>query len=272
MESLAVSRQEAERLLSERVEIGTKLLNEYKVPLSATDMLLKYRKFNSFNVTLLQKIFGSKIIANSYSLTVPDARKGSTFDSYIESIRARISKIESIKEQLVLYNDSIEQTIEPTRNYIKNRSIQNDKVFIVHGHDKLALREIERFVRIIGLNPIILNEQVNAGKTLIEKLEAYSDVGFAIIILSPDDEGKAKVDKNLRPRARQNVIAELGYFVAKIGRERVCPLYIEGVEIPSDFSGVVYVPMDKGGSWKQKLFKELHEAGFNIDTNTVLNW
>ncbi|HEX9061250.1 MAG TPA: TIR domain-containing protein [Clostridia bacterium] len=145
----------------------------------------------------------------------------------------------------------------------------NKKVFIVHGHDDLIRTNVELILRKLNLEPIILNEQANQGKTIIEKLETHSDVGFAVVILSPDDEGKAKSQSELKPRARQNVIAELGYFIGKLGRNRVCPLYVEGVEIPSDFNGVGYILYDKAGKWKFDLANELKSCGYDIDLNKL---
>jgi predicted nucleotide-binding protein len=109
--------------------------------------------------------------------------------------------------------------------------------------------------------------------TIIEKLEANStDVGFAIAILTGDDVGYPKdVPAKLLPRARQNVILELGFFMAKISRGRVFALYEDGVELPSDFQGVVYTKLDSSGAWKYKLGKELRYAGFDIDLNKVGN-
>ena len=98
--------------------------------------------------------------------------------------------------------------------------------------------------------------------TVIEKIEFYSDVCFAVVILSPDDVGAlATQSEQLNPRARQNVILELGYMVAKLGRDHVCALVKEGVEIPSDFTGVVYVTMDSAGAWKFELGKEIRPRG-----------
>jgi predicted nucleotide-binding protein len=120
----------------------------------------------------------------------------------------------------------------------------------------------------LGLRPIILAEEPNAGRTIIEKLEASSSVGFAAVLLTPDDVGATKDNSNsLKPRARQNVILELGYFVAKLGRERVCALYRAGVELPSDYHGVAYVVLDDQGAWKLAFAREMKASGINVDLN-----
>ncbi|MCK7496712.1 MAG: nucleotide-binding protein [Comamonadaceae bacterium] len=119
--------------------------------------------------------------------------------------------------------------------------------------------------------PIILLEQPNEGKTIIEKFERNADVSFAIVLLTPDDQGNAiEQSKEVRSRSRQNVILELGYFTGRLGRDRVCPLYQSGVELPSDIHGLVYVEMDKRGAWKMDLIKELRQAKLPIATSDLL--
>ena len=143
-------------------------------------------------------------------------------------------------------------------------------VFVVHGQDKEAKLEVARLLERLSLKPIVLHEQPSRGKTIVEKIEYYSNVAFAVVILSPDDVGGLAADRStLRPRARQNVILELGYMVAKLGRDRVCALVKGGVEIPSDFDGVVYVTMDWNGAWKFELGRELKAAAIAVDLNTI---
>ena len=143
------------------------------------------------------------------------------------------------------------------------------EVFVVHGQDTAAREEVARFLGKAGLKPIVLHEQASSGRTVIEKLEHYSDVGFAVVLLTPDDVGGLLGQKQ-KPRARQNVIAELFYFIGKLGRERVCALKKGELEIPSDSGGVVYVAMDDAGAWKQSLLRELEEAGYSIDWKKAL--
>lgn len=145
------------------------------------------------------------------------------------------------------------------------------KVFVVHGHDVETKESVARFLERLRLEPIILHEQANSGRTIIEKFEAFSDVGFAIVLLTPDDIGaSSSAPKELKPRARQNVILELGYFMGRLSRYRVCALYKQGVEIPSDYQGVLYVELDSAGAWRTKLAQELVEANFSIDLDGLL--
>lgn len=150
----------------------------------------------------------------------------------------------------------------------EDRVVHSGRVFVVHGHDEGARESVARFLEKLGLQPIILHEQANRGGTVIEKIERHRDVGFAVVLLTPDDQGCVKGGE-LEPRARQNVLLELGYFLGCLGRERVCALKRGQVEIPSDFAGVVWTPMNDDG-WKQALSRELQDAGYEIDWNKVM--
>lgn len=149
--------------------------------------------------------------------------------------------------------------------------LDKTKVFIVHGRDNLAKEETARFVESLGLKAIILHEQASAGSTIIEKIETYSNVGFAIVLYTPCDLGKAKDEDELQPRARQNVVFEHGYLMGKIGRKNVCALVKSKVEKPNDISGVVYIDMDDNGAWKHMLIKEMKNAGYEIDANKLFS-
>jgi predicted nucleotide-binding protein len=143
------------------------------------------------------------------------------------------------------------------------------RVFIVHGHDEGARESVARFLEKLDFIPIILHEQANKGQTIIEKIEANSDVSFAVVLLTPDDEGCTK-GETPKPRARQNVLLELGYFLAKLGRENVCALHKASVEIPTDYAGVIWTKFDNHGSWKNALAKELLAAGHQVDLNKTI--
>jgi predicted nucleotide-binding protein len=105
-----------------------------------------------------------------------------------------------------------------------------------------------------------------------KNLKTNSDVGFAVVLLTGDDRGGSATakDDQLELRARQNVILELGFFLGRLGRSRVCALHRDGVEIPSDYSGVLYVKLDQQGDWRLQLAKELKAAGFPVDMNMAL--
>jgi predicted nucleotide-binding protein len=147
---------------------------------------------------------------------------------------------------------------------------KSNKIFIVHGQDVAARESMARFIEHLGFEAVILHEQANRGGTIIEKIEANRDVGFAIVLLTPDDEGRRMGDLNLAPRARQNVLLELGYFMAYLGRPNICALRRGDVDIPSDFAGVVWTDLDPAGAWKTSLGRELTAAGYSLDWNKVM--
>jgi len=135
-------------------------------------------------------------------------------------------------------------------------------VFIVHGRDEGTKEALARHVEKLGFKPVILHEQANQGRTIIEKFEDHSkDVGFAVVLCTPDDEGKSVKEDELKPRARQNVILELGFFLAKLGRGSVCVLYGKGVEMPSDYDGVLYISLED--NWREQLRAEIEAAGIS---------
>lgn len=153
---------------------------------------------------------------------------------------------------------------------MKSPTIQNnidfDKIFIVHGHDSGLKHEVARLVEKQNLTAVILSEQANKGKTIIEKFGEYSDVSGAICLFTADDFGHAKADANEQSRARQNVVLETGYFMGKLGRNRTVILADDGIEMPSDLSGVVYT---NTVNWQIDLLKDLKAMGYNVDFNKL---
>jgi hypothetical protein len=143
------------------------------------------------------------------------------------------------------------------------------RVFIVHGHNDGLKQAVARLLEKLDIQPVVLHEQPNQGKTIIEKFEHYSKVSFALILLTADDEGRVRGEPSLRNRARQNVVLEWGFFLGLLGRERVCALYEDGVEIPSDYSGVLLVKVDSGSAWQYQVAKELRAAGVDVDLNKI---
>lgn len=149
------------------------------------------------------------------------------------------------------------------------------KVFIVHGHNEEIKQAVLNVILTLKLTPIILSEMANLGSTVIEKFNSYSDVDFAVVILSADDFGYSKKEnsKNKKLRARQNAVLELGFFIAKLGRERVFPLHekCNDFEVPSDINGLVYYTYEVNGNWKLGLAKELLSAGIEVDANIFIS-
>lgn len=186
----------------------------------------------------------------------------------VESLATKVTRLEGLVELLQTERQLRDgDTITGSRPTVTGR-----RIFLVHGHDHAVLQEVARYLERLDQEVVILREQPNSGRTIIEKFENFSDVAFAIVLLTPDERGGATTvsSEDQLPRARQNVILELGYFLGRLGRSRVCALYREGVEIPSDYSGVLYVRLDEAGGWRLELAKELKAAGLQVDMNRAL--
>ncbi len=200
-----------------------------------------------------------------------------------QQLRNVVSLISIRKQDIIFsseYSDDITRGIMNEAKQIINNSpikeinqdkliLDKSKVFIVHGHDEAVKLEVADFIKTLGLEPIILHQQANNGKTIIEKIEEHSDVGFGVVLYTPCDIGSTKdKQEKFQPRARQNVIFEHGFLIGKIGRENVCALVSSNeIELPNDISGIVYTHMS--GNWKIELAKELRESEYytpKIDT------
>lgn len=176
------------------------------------------------------------------------------------------------KEEEILVPLLKEQRANNTVNEI---NILNNNIFIVHGHNEAMKLAVARTIEKLGLDPVILHEKSNQGQTIIEKFLTNSNVGFAVVLLSSDDVGYSKKDgeKKAKSRARQNVVFELGFFTAKLGRKKVVALVENNgdFEFPSDIHGVIYVGYDgETGKWKFDLARELVESGYKIDVNKII--
>ena len=185
-------------------------------------------------------------------------------------------------EQKSLMLAALQQTIQVVRDDAFGESKRpeavswsrapSNRIFIVHGHDHAAKAELEVFLQSLGVEPIVLHRQPDQGRTLIEKFEQHSDVGFAFILLTPDDvayaadqDALADIDRNKEFRARPNVIFEFGYFVGKLGRQRVCCLIRGDVARPSDIDGLVYKPITQSvEAIGLSMIKELKAAGYTV--------
>lgn len=162
-----------------------------------------------------------------------------------------------------------DETQTPTSSEVReDTKITTNEIFIVHGRDEGAKNMVARFLERLDLKPVILAEMPGEGRTIIEKFEQHAQVGYAIVLLTPDDAGSLQGDENdPKPRARQNVIFELGFFIGHLGRKRVCALTKGDVEIPSDYAGIEYIPFNDADDWKLKLIRKLKSGGFEIDAN-----
>lgn len=214
----------------------------------------------------LRDFRGVSFTPGSYSSMNPEPAFAKAFANGRGSAEVLLQSMIDEVEEYWPESDTDESPAEEVTPPLSNR------VFIVHGHNDAFREIVARLIEQLDLDPIILHEQPNKGRTIIEKFVDYSDVGFSVVILTADDLGGKADDApdSISPRARQNVILELGFFLGRLGRERVCALYEEGVEIPSDYEGVLFVPLDKAGAWRLLLGRELRAAGLEADLNKII--
>jgi predicted nucleotide-binding protein len=183
------------------------------------------------------------------------------------TLKTRIGILKGVIETMEIEVSSEDDNIVSA----KTDSVDKRKVFIVHGHDETSKHQLESLLQRVGLEPIILHRKPNRGMAIIEKIEANRDVAFAVVLMTGDDVGRRKLDdpsKDL-PRARQNVVLELGYFMGFLGRDKVAVLYERGVEIPSDYNGVAWIELDSHSIWEYKISKELSDAGLNANLSKI---
>ncbi len=233
----------------------------------------KYKIWDEQNKEILRRIVNNSDLVNSYLQQGPAFSKlvmaslEYNISNHRKQIESKLTSLLAIIARLEVFPDYIFQAD------IGNKSNEEitKRVFIVHGHDNAAKEELARYLVKIDLEPIILHEQPDRGQTIIEKIQSNSNVSFAIILLTPDDKGYdiSKPD-SISFRARQNVILELGYFIGLLGRDHVCALHKGDLELPSDFSGILWTPMDEKGAWKIKVAQEINSSGLKINLNLLL--
>ena len=291
---LRVSKEEARQKIQAQIEKGQQLLcRQIRSDDELDKVGIEANNWSKYNTDLLIMLFDTPVPGDEYTnfnysrLTYDEADNIFIENPHVSDIHEyrmheyqatmedSISSLKGIRDRLELYDEPSETPQRTSGNEEISDTPQStfgNDVFIVHGHDEAAKHAITEFVRKLGLNPIILDEQANRGQTIIEKFEENTgEVGFAIVLLTPDDVGAPKDKQDeFKPRARQNVVLELGYFMAKLGRERVCPLLKDEVEKPSDIDGLVYVPMNSSDGWQLKLAREMNQAGLPVDPQKLL--
>lgn len=270
---LTISKSRLLSLFEESIRCGKGFINKAVYSPEGYEILLNdYNIWNNNNLDLLRDSFSVSL--NDYYEGYKEVGEISDlFDSPVEfiyketklknKISSKCKNLESLINKLELRED----LIMAKKESVNCSSFDKTKVFIVHGHDDLAKTEVARFVEKLGFDAIILHEQASRSKTIIEKIEEYSNVGFGIVIYTACDEGKAKGEDNLKDRARQNVVLEHGFLMGKLGRRNVCTLVKETVETPNDISGVVYTPMVNG--WEMSVAKEMDSAGYDVNFNKL---
>jgi len=237
-----------------------------------------FSKWERATALALRNIFGEtdkhvdEFTSIGYSPMVFTAGSGDApFDrAYLRGLQSAKALLESMVEEIKEYWQEDDGAPAPAQLPPNSKIVTESKnVFIVHGRDDGIKETVARFVGNLGHTPIILHEQPSGGKTVIEKFEANAEACFVIALMTPDDMGGLSGQKEFKPRARQNVIFEFGYFIGRLSRKRVCAITKGDVEIPSDYAGVVYIPMDAAGAWRMLLLREMKAAGLSVDANKV---
>ncbi len=258
--------------LSDRIAIGEELLNRNIQQVPELEKLNKdSSNWDDYNEELIKRAFNNQYSEYYHEYSRVNQMVGFTGfgvhpDAHNPAYKLKLAK-EKITNCLTILNrlvdklPLIDQDGSIGSYQTEARAFYNCG-FIVHGHNDTVKLEVARYVENdLKRKAIILHEQVNKGQTIIEKFESNSTVDFAIALWTADDVGKAKAEADLHDRARQNVIFETGFFIGTLGRENVIVLYEDGVEIPSDYSGIIFIRL--AGNWKDDLRKEI-EAIYQI--------
>ncbi|TDV88011.1 putative nucleotide-binding protein [Halomonas alkaliantarctica] len=279
---LAVMQADADAKLEDRIVKGTEL----KSSLSSSqqtyeEVKSEFRIWDDYNEELLKRIFTTDDIADEYSgwagVAIMSFGGGPSRSEQIrdlnDDIEKKLQRLSSIKQRLELIPQAPSaQTSISAESDATQRESLSKKVFVVHGHDEVAKTNLEIFLGEIGLTPIVLHRQADGGLTIIEKFEKHSDVGYAFILLTPDEVAylaneDALPDEERRKelRARPNVVFEFGYFVGKLGRSRTCCLYTGDVALPSDVSGMIYKKYNSSiEEVAYGIIKDLKAVGYQL--------
>jgi predicted nucleotide-binding protein len=269
---LLVPREEARKKIKEQREKGSQILFSVTPGLQIEHLrkMLEKAKRDStrwaqFTIDLLTTLFAGMQIGREFGDSWVNASAYSARE-LTDWMNTRLNRLDSILERLDLFplqSDAVKSKANP----YKDNDCNTTEIFIVHGHDDGLKHEVARLIERLELTPVILHEQIDKGRTIIEKFEEHSGTcGFAVVLLTPDDIGSHKDQcANQKSRARQNVIFELGFFVGRLGRQRVCALQKGDIELPSDYMGVLYKQVDTAGAWKSTLAREIKGSGISLD-------
>jgi predicted nucleotide-binding protein len=279
---LTVPREAFEAELSERIGLGRDLLERVQAISSADEYEAARSDFytwDEYNRDLLRRRLTTTEIADDYALWGV-AVAVDTFQERVNElhrdVQNKIRRLVSVAERVRLFDEAA--MVRSAASSIRSspeRQGAAESIFIVHGRDDALKHAVHGFLRqVTELEPTVLHDQPNAGRTLIEKFEGEGGgATFAVVLLTGDDVGRlndADDSIALERRARQNVVFELGFFVGLLGRPRVAVIYEEGVTIPSDIEGLAYIPYDERGAWRMLLARELKAAGIGVDANRML--
>ena len=236
--------------------------------------------WDDVNDELLKRRFTTPAIQKGYSgsgagVFFPIESFGEKVADFRRDVLRDVRRLRSIEARLPLIDEasSVSEARGPVTASSNPKAKTPETIFVVHGHNDAAKLAVHGFLRdVTKLDPVILHNEPNRGLTVIEKFESVgASAGFAVVVMTADDVGRAKDDTIGKPRGRQNVVFEFGYFVGTLGRPRVVVLYQDGVELPSDINGLIYIQLDPAGGWKALLAKELKAAGIEVDAERLIS-
>lgn len=279
---LRIPRRTAEAELGKRIAEGGRLLEHPVQDREALKAVRSdYYKWDQVNRALLGNAFTTDEVVNEYIGGARILAVGGRTPSLQEEIgdlhrdiQTHVRRLEAILESLP-YFDAPPDPPEETRS--TGPAVRADKIFIVHGRGGLEHQVAHWVGQVTGLRTTLLSEEAHRGRTILEKFLAHSEFArFAIVIMTGDDHGSNRMPMDspeqrdgalaaLQPRARQNVVLELGFYFGRLGRENVAVLADEAIEVPSDLAGLGVIPIDRQGAWRSKLAKELRAAEIVVD-------
>jgi predicted nucleotide-binding protein len=281
---LVVSREEAKSVVMEAIERGRVIaghVGQVRDDDTFTEWAAEASRWRKYAVAVLHSISAGDALEEefraatrrvAYMLGGPPETIGERLDRRRGDLLSEINVLESVVERLPVLPEPAGAKAAAGSGAAASEVTGGTDVFIVHGRQTESAEIVARFVERLGLNVIILHERPNRGATLIEKIEQNTTaVGFAVVLMLADDWGRGPDDDAFPEepnRARENVVLELGYFVGKIGRQRVAALMGPGVERPSDIHGLAYIPFDD--SWKLRLMQEMKAVFPDLDANLAL--
>jgi predicted nucleotide-binding protein len=284
MATLLLPREQVEAVLTERIRAGEELIEKAEIAEKAAgerDWLYLFARWREHTIAELAAVYDGDDVPFEFDASTRTVQYSSprhTLPYTKSSLELGLWVLRTLIERLPLAVEPTQlQAVRPRAEGAASEtedSGSDRQVFIVHGRTAGGfLDRVARFVENLGLRPVILAEQASEGRTIIEKFEAHAvNVRYAVALLTPEDSGHGPEDDSPpHPnRARQNVILELGYFMGRLGRKNVVALQQEGLELPSDILGIVYIPLDEGRAWKTLLARELQAAGYDLDLNGLL--
>ncbi len=169
---------------------------------------------------------------------------------------------------------STEKPLAPAQPVISASASTPRRIIVVSGTDEVMKQALTKALTKLWLAPVVMQEEPSQGRKIVEHFQDYADVGFAVVLLSPDDytypKAEAATKRKLSPQ--QDVIFLLGFLLGKLGKSKVLVFYKESADfaVPLDFEGVKFTAFDDRDSWKLALIRELTNCVYSVDADRIL--